>query len=153
MTIREAAKLVNRTERTISRWLSDGCRLDEDSLLVFSEKMDCRARGRSKTRWHQREEKAYVASKSSAVTPTPLAKLLEGVPDGRYCALPCPASDELQIAAVCEALEKLVEAFRRRVVELEAIGHAHSVERADDDYRDLLADVRDIRDILAGYDD
>jgi hypothetical protein len=100
MRIREAARLVNKTERTIARWKLEGCKLDKESLLLWSEEKDFRARGRSKTRWREREDQAYVASQSSA----PLAKLLESVPDGHFCALLCPASDKLQVA-VCEALD------------------------------------------------
>ena len=127
--------------------------MDEVSLLLWSDKQDFRARGRSKTRWHERHERAeHVASRLSPVgeTPTPLAQLLKGPPAGRFRHLPCPASYKLQVA-VCEALDATVEVFKQRVEELEVIGHAHSLELADDDYRDLLGDVGDIRDILASY--
>jgi hypothetical protein len=148
MTIAEAATLLNKSERTIKRYKAEGCDVrDEAKLLLWSERMDARARGRAQKLWYLREDRAGDVTSS---TPT-LAKLLKDVPEGRYQPLPCPASYEVQLA-VCEALDALAEAFRRRVEELEAIGHAHSLELANAEYRDIRADALDIRSILAGYD-
>jgi hypothetical protein len=63
VTAKEAAKLENKTERTINRWISAGCSLDEESILYWSEKKDLRSRGRTRKLWIAREERDYFASK------------------------------------------------------------------------------------------
>jgi hypothetical protein len=98
MTLREAAKLVNRTERTISRWKADGCPMDEKSLLRWSEEKDVSARGEAKNQWMQREDD-ITASRSKKRA--------------------CPASTSTQ-NAVYNALEDLLEEWHEQVDERDA---------------------------------
>jgi len=153
--LREASKLVNKTERTIARWKLEGCKLDEESLLLWSEEKDSRARGRSKTRWREREDQAYVASKSSGMTNTQtptIASYFTDATEHDFIDLPSPVSIE-RMTRVVVTLDEIRAAFQQRVIELKAIGHAESLEWAEDDLGKIDATIRPIEEVICRFTD
>jgi hypothetical protein len=135
MTISDAARLVNKTERTVSRWISDGCQLDKESLLLWSQRKDSRSRGRTRQLYYEREELAYgVTSRLSPIgeKPTPVASYFVGVTEDDFINLPCPVSTDA-MSHVVALLDEIREAFDKRLTELKAIGHAMTIETVEGD--------------------
>jgi hypothetical protein len=102
MTVKEAAKLTGKSERTIRRWAKAGVDLSEKSLRVHSEQCDLAAKGAAHSRALDRLSSAGPVQ-AAAVVETELAELPEAGEPGAIQALTRLQSLEVRFSQRLEA--------------------------------------------------
>jgi hypothetical protein len=153
MTIQEAAQFVHKSEKSVSRWVASGCELDGESILLWSQEKDCRARGAARKLWMEREDRAYRAASSPPRCKTPLiAGYFENATGDDFIDLPCPAPVQ-GISHVVALLDEIREAFVKRLTELKAIGHAMTIEAAEGDIRKIVTAIQAVEEVVCNFTD
>lgn len=141
MTVKEAAKLVGKDERTIKRWKAQGLSLDDpEEIQNYSSCKDARSRGKTR-------KTALVRHAA-----TGLRRHFPAVIDqnDQFIDLPLPCTVEQAVQA-WQSLSAVRDAFDRRVKELRTIGHLDSIESAEDELRYLTESLRLLEITLEGF--
>jgi hypothetical protein len=141
MTVKEAAKLVGKDERTIKRWKAQGLSLENPAeILDYSSCKDARSRGKT----------CKTALVRHAVTG--LRRHFPAVIDQSdiFIELPSPLTAE-QAAAAWQSLSFVHGAFARRVEELKGIGHLDSIDSAKADLEAVTESLRLLDITLEGF--
>jgi hypothetical protein len=127
MTISEAAKLVNKSEKTIRRWKNDGVDISNAAALrEHSEFMDLRARG--------------AAAALAFDRPTTL-----GISGPSF---PGNSQQAIQALAILDALKT---AFGRRLEKAKKISDETEVGMLEEELRNLTESHRLLYLVLEGY--
>jgi len=79
-------------------------------------------------------------------TPT-IASYFTDATEHDFIDLPSPVSIE-RMTRVVVTLDEIPAAFQQRVIELKAIGHAESLEWAEDDLGKIDATIRPIEEVI-----
>lgn len=149
LNIKEAAKLVRKSTRTIKAWRAEGIDVtNPDELVQYSEIKDIRARGSSANLVRHRRDrttrKPDVGSGIRSYFPA-------GLSAEEFVELPLPCRPEIGERAL-DALASICDAFARRIDELKAIRHQHSIDLAEKDLANVGEALRLLEITLEGFE-
>jgi len=149
LSIKEAAELTCKSTDTIYRWKRKGVNIgDRAEILEYSQVQDIRARGKAREASLRRIE---VPDGDHALHP--YRSFFQSVIDpDEFVELPPPFSWESADRALA-LLREIQAAFARRLEELKAIGHQHSIEFAENELRQIIESYRILDTLLEGFPD
>jgi hypothetical protein len=148
LSIKEAAQLVRKSARTIKAWRAEGIDVtNREELIEHSELKDVRARGSSAVLARRRLERKPA--------PTPRLDLRQyfrpGLSPEKFVEIPLPCSQEIASRSL-DTLTSVRDAFARRLEELKAIGHEHSVKLSQADLDDISEALRLLEKVTEGFE-
>ena len=150
MTVSEAARLVNKSEKTIRRWKNDGVDISNASALrEHSDFMDIRSRGAAANLALNRLD----TQKGSQVLVAGIRSYFPPVPNQeRFYDIPSPIDPDLQRRAT-SLLETIDILFSDRLRDLRTVGHEQSVQMGEEDLRNVSEGRRLIEMVLNSFYD
>jgi hypothetical protein len=149
LRVEEAAKIVGRSVHTVYRWRRRGVNVgDREAILEYSWLQDIRARGKAREALRQRLQTPGAEQAVHDYS----SYFLSSTDSGEFVKLPAPfnwESADRALALLCE----IRAAFARRLEELKAIGHRHSIDLAEDELQGVTECYRMLDLLLEGFRD
>lgn len=151
MTQAEIAAKYGITQSAVSLWKKQGCDLDDPvAVAKFADLKATRSRGITKKRKLAHMDTADTKLPDPTIlSPEHRATLTESAADA-FIELPAPfdGPEPLQALAILMDIE---DGFRRRLDDIKTIGHALSIDLAEDDLSRASRLANDLQALLGGF--